>query len=150
LLGAIIILSFLFLIFLYYFVPGSTFYYAAPPAGNVYPTSIATEESPSYIAIPTASELNNEYQTNTSWFSGGTLHKSTIKEWRSASYANRLATAADFIAATQNVDYGNMAKFKQMATDLETCISTAAEGGAADNEQTSFISALCLTQLYPK
>jgi hypothetical protein len=88
--------------------------------------------------------------SDTSWFSGGTLHKSTISEWRNATYANRLATSADFIAATQNVDYGDMVAFKKMATDLETCISTAASGGDMDNDKTSFIAAMCTVQLFPK
>ena len=88
--------------------------------------------------------------SDSSWFSGGTLHKSTIAEWRNSTYANRLATSADFIAATQNVDYGDMVAFKKMATDLETCISTATSGGDMDNEKTSFISAMCTVQLFPK
>ena len=29
------------------------------------------------------------------WFEGGTLHRATVKEWNRATYANKLATAAD-------------------------------------------------------
>jgi len=86
---------------------------------------------------------------NTSWFAGGTLHRSTIREWRQATYSNRLATSADFIASTQNVDYGNLDKFKQMATDLEKCISIASSGGSVDDEKTSFIAAMCTAELFP-
>lgn len=34
------------------------------------------------------------------WYEGATLHKATFKEWKSATDQNRLATAADFLAAT--------------------------------------------------
>jgi hypothetical protein len=122
------------------------------------PSSIRSNLSPTsdidYLPPPVSNNSNNDSggvsNGDASWFVGGTLHKSTIKEWRNSSYANRLATAADFIAATQNVDYGDMYGFKQMAIDLEICISTTAEGGAADNEQTAFISAICMVELFPK
>jgi len=87
---------------------------------------------------------------DTSWFSGGTLQQSTVAEWRQASYANRLATSADFIAATQNVDYGNLGQFKQWATDLETCVSTAVSGGDVDNEKVSLIAAMCFSPIISK
>ncbi len=126
-------------------------------AVSIASTTISLTTTPIPTEISNSSSLSNldccsntGNDTNTSWFSGGTLHNSTIREWRQASYSNRLATAADFIAATQNVDYGDMNGFKRMATDLETCISTSTEGGAADSEQTTFVSALCMTQLFPK
>jgi hypothetical protein len=112
-------------------------------------TMIAQTNEPVSITPAQPLPSNGGSQPSTSWFSGGTLHRSTIREWRRATYSNRLATAADFIASTQSVDYGDMNGFKRMATDLETCISTTAEGGAADNEQTAFVSALCMTQLFP-
>ena len=83
------------------------------------------------------------------WFSGGTLHKSTVKEWRNASYSNRLATAADFVAATQNVDYGNLDEFKTWAKDLEICISEAVSGGDVDDSKVSLISGMCTVFLFP-
>ena len=55
-----------------------------------------------FIFLPALSKSSNSSSgiqskpTPTMWFEGGTLHKSTIKEWRKASYANRLATSADF------------------------------------------------------
>ena len=35
----------------------------------------------------------NEYSN---WYSGGTLHRSTVEEWNNASYSDKLATAADW------------------------------------------------------
>ena len=41
------------------------------------------------------------------WLSGGTLHKATMQEWYAASYRNKLATAADFVAkASESGDMG--------------------------------------------
>ena len=98
----------------------------------------------------TSSSSASSNNADTSWFTGGTLHKSTIKEWGQATYSNRLATSADFIAATQNVDYGNLNKFKEMSTELEKCISIAASGGDVDNEKVTFLSSICTVQLFPK
>jgi len=39
--------------------------------------------------------------TQTQWFQGGTLHRATLAQWRASTYANRLATAGDWLAATQ-------------------------------------------------
>jgi len=39
--------------------------------------------------------------TQTQWFQGGTLHRATLSQWRAATNANRLATAADWLAATE-------------------------------------------------
>lgn len=106
-----------------------------------------------FMSRPKSSNTSSSPASNsnveTSWFTGGTLHKSTVKEWRNATYANRLATSADFVASTQNVDFGDMAGFKKMATDLETCISTAVSGGDVDNEKVVTISAMCTVQLFP-
>lgn len=35
------------------------------------------------------------------WYQGGTLHKSTVKEWRYATYSNKLATCSDWLSATR-------------------------------------------------
>ncbi|MEM1423512.1 MAG: hypothetical protein AAGH64_05865 [Planctomycetota bacterium] len=40
-------------------------------------------------------------RTCSKWYKGGTLHKSTIAEWRAASYRDRLATAADMVLVMQ-------------------------------------------------
>lgn len=101
------------------------------------------------MAIALSSCSTPTPEPDTSWMSGGTLHKSTISEWRQASYSNRLATSADFVASTQNVDFGNLAEFKQMAIDLEKCISVAASGGDVDNEDVVFVSSICTVELFP-
>ena len=34
------------------------------------------------------------------WFEGGTLHQATYAQWNNATYANKLATSGDWLAAT--------------------------------------------------
>ncbi|MCX6055019.1 MAG: hypothetical protein NTZ74_08920 [Chloroflexi bacterium] len=103
---------------------------------------------------PDSGNTNQTYSnssSDTSWFTGGNLHKSTVKEWRNATYANRLATSADYVVGYLDItDFSDMATIKQEAKDLETCISTTASGGDADNEEVSFIGAMCLVLLFPK
>jgi hypothetical protein len=36
------------------------------------------------------------------WFSGGTLHKATQKQWNAGTGADKLATCADFVFASRN------------------------------------------------
>ncbi len=58
----------------------------------------------SKTATPTATEATattSTPATQTEWFQGGTLHKATLAQWRVATNANKLATAADWLAATE-------------------------------------------------
>ncbi|NQW23381.1 MAG: hypothetical protein HQ475_08060 [SAR202 cluster bacterium] len=41
-----------------------------------------------------------ETSVSVNWYEGGTLHRATVSSWRSATYGNKLATAADFLTAT--------------------------------------------------
>ena len=117
--------------------------------GFIYRLSPLSSSPRATSPTTTASSLSTSSDGDTSWFRGGTLHRSKVIAWRQATYANRLATSADFISATQNVDYGDLNKFKEMATDLEKCISISVSGGDADNEDVVFISSICTVQLFP-
>jgi len=70
-----------------------------------------------------------------------------MKDWRSASYADRLATAADFVKATaksRGLSFKSMDEVKTHALDLERQVSAAGEGGYADNQKVSEVAAACL------
>ncbi|UAJ72935.1 hypothetical protein IQE94_00790 [Synechocystis sp. PCC 7339] len=43
---------------------------------------------------------NHTVQSDFDWLKGGTLHNSTVLEWKNGSYENKLATAADWLAST--------------------------------------------------
>jgi hypothetical protein len=104
--------------------------------------------SPSYSPpAPPASPPDLPSPAERPWYEGGTLHGATMVEWRTASYANRLATAADFVAATsksRGITFASMDELKEQAIALELAISTAGEGGNADHQQVSEVAAACL------
>src|SRR5262245_20069319 len=51
------------------------------------------------------------------WYSGGNLHKAMGAQWRTASYQNRLATSADFVAGSKRAS--DMSELRERAIDLE-------------------------------
>ncbi len=76
----------------------------------------------------------SEKESAGKWYSGGTLHDKTLKEWYNASYKNRLATSADFItSATPENKHSllfknNMNVLKYRASSLEKCITDSSKG----------------------
>lgn len=103
-----------------------------------------------FLSQKTPTTKPSAKNTETPWYAGGTLHKGTVKQWRNASYTNRLATSADFVASTQEVDFGDMDVFKKMASETEECISTAVLDGDFDNQKVSDFAVSCLLLLFPK
>ena len=74
-------------------------------------------------------------------YSGGTLHDKTIADWRAATYENRLATCADFVMKLGKYE-SLPADLKERATQLEICISKAAESGLGERKVAEF-GAVC-------
>lgn len=58
-----------------------------------------SDSSSSGISQPTNPQVNSTSSSSTesNWWSGGTLHGATGYEWRSATYANKLATCGDIL-----------------------------------------------------
>ena len=54
------------------------------------------------------------------WYEDGDLHKSYVTEWRNASYKNKLATCADWMAVLDNKI--SMSLLKKRAEQLVICI----------------------------
>lgn len=75
------------------------------------------------------------------WYEGGTLHKVTSQEWHKASYRNRLATSADFIAASKTAS--NMSELRKRAEELEQCITEGTDGIDLNNLKVSEVAATC-------
>ena len=77
------------------------------------------------------------------WYSGGNLHQKYIRDWKKATYANKLATCADFISATEGKM--PMGTLRIKASSLVTCITTATEGlDVTNNYKISEIAASCM------
>lgn len=80
------------------------------------------------------------------WYKGGTLTHAKMSEWSSASYANRLATSADFVARMEQGQwdkYGSVDAIRPIATRLEREITAANRNGASDGLPVSEIAAAC-------
>ena len=80
------------------------------------------------------------------WYSGGTLHRATVGEWRSASYRDKLATAADWALAHDRVKSevmgsGSMQTLKPFAIDLVACVDGAAGPSGNDGLRVSRLAA---------
>src|SRR5881628_2945879 len=64
------------------------------------------------------------------WYSGGTLHTANGLAWQNADAHNRLATAADMVAAVAkggdtNIQYQTVEDFRPYAEQLSACITEA-------------------------
>ena len=73
-------------------------------------------------------------RVQTAWYEGGTLHKSSVREWTSASRRNRLATSADFVTAFlrgESLPFPGADAIRPAAAGIDECIVTAANGGSA-------------------
>ena len=81
--------------------------------------------------------------TTPKWYTGGTLHKSKISDWKKATEENKLATCADFVA---NIEKGlSIEEIKPKAEDLGACINEASKGSDATNNQLiTEVAALCV------
>ncbi len=87
-----------------------------------------------------------------SWYSGGTLHKATMREWSQASYKNKLATASDFVCKKVQIDGRTMPpvdSLRPAAEHLVRNLDAANAGGAAnDQEVTTVVAMLWVMEEY--
>ena len=82
-------------------------------------------------------------ENKSEWYSGGTLHKAKISDWKEATEKNKLATCADFMATIN--DSVPMDKLKERATALKNCIDDSTSGlKNTNNESVSSIAAHCI------
>lgn len=83
------------------------------------------------------------------WYAGGTLHRSTVAEWNTATYANKVATAADMALVSAQVqvlvlDSRSMDTLKPFAIALVNCVDAGTSSpGNADKEVTK-LAACCM------
>jgi hypothetical protein len=92
---------------------------------------ITTNPTPKPTPLPTPAPTKL-------WYQGGTLHDKTIYDWKQATYSNKLATCADFIAASKdnlNIDITTVDSIKPFAEQLVICMDTAIDGGESFDEQ---------------
>jgi hypothetical protein len=83
------------------------------------------------------------------WYGNGTLHRASVAEWNKATYANRLATAADWSISRPQIkakvkNSGSMDTLKPFAVELVSCINEAAAGKDYGNMSATEIAAGCM------
>lgn len=86
------------------------------------------------------------------WYSGGTLHRATVGEWRSAPRRDKLATAADWALAHDRVKNkvmrsGSMQTLRPFAADLVACVDSAAGSSGNNSLRVSRLAASCMVLL---
>ena len=75
------------------------------------------------------------------------MHKATVSEWKSSTDKNRLATSADFAAATLDRKIENMDELLPDAVSVERCISKVAESENLGANKVSEVAAQCIVLL---
>ena len=86
------------------------------------------------------------------WFEGGSLHNSTIEEWKQARYENKLATSADWIITVSEPiksvvrQSGDVNVLKPYATELVVCIDESSKDDVEfiEAQSSADISILCM------
>ena len=79
------------------------------------------------------------------WYEGGTLHKATAAEWQAATASNKLATAADFLAAIKAAR--SMSELKTKGNALQKCITESTKDSISHNLKVSEVAAACVVLL---
>ena len=82
------------------------------------------------------------------WYSGGSLHGATGKQWVAASSSNRLATSADFVAKAFGEkkvrSLGSIDKLKPYAQNVKSCVDETYRAPNSQNLRVSEVAASCL------
>jgi len=83
------------------------------------------------------------------WFQGGNLHNATVAQWKGATYQNKLATAADWLAATKWKGYlkssDDFVKIKVKAQMLVNAVDEVITVKQTDSLQVNEIAATIIT-----
>lgn len=104
------------------------------------------------LAAESAHKAEQERQTQqfipteSRWYVGGTLHGANMGEWYKASSSNRLATCADFVTSMmkqQGQSPKDMENLRELALDLEICVSEAGDDTRLHGQGVAGIAAAC-------
>ncbi len=82
------------------------------------------------------------------WYENGSLHRGSVTDWNRATYANKLATAADWSITIPQIEKkvkksGSVDTVRPFAIELVACINEAATAAGKD-KKVSEIAAMCM------
>ena len=96
-----------------------------------------------------SSICNGQQPVAKQWFQGGDLHNATVAQWKSATYQNKLATAADWLAATKWKGHLNTPndfdRIKIKAQMLVNALDEVAKAEGIDDTQINEIASGLIT-----
>jgi len=83
------------------------------------------------------------------WYENGNLHSVSVTEWNRATYANRLATAADWAITRPQIkakvkNSGSIDTLRVFAIELVTCVNEATAGQGSSYMSVSSVAAGCM------
>lgn len=139
---------------------------AAPSDAEVYKCEIGGrvtyQQSPCPGTGPKVGDTLNQGRPvqRQNWYEGGTLHEALMDEWSRASAQNKLATAADWVVKTNELNAAsislpqtNKALFVLMlqrySQELVSCLDQTNAAGDADRQKASEIAVFCMLAMYP-
>lgn len=91
-------------------------------------------------------QKNQEINSETNWYEGGTLHKVSVNEWKNATNKNKLATCTDFVASVDK-NISSKEELYSKAFELQCCIDQAVKGADNLNPTVAEIASFCLISL---
>lgn len=95
-------------------------------------------------------QITPKSQITPKWYQNGNLHKGSVAQWKRATYANKLATAADWSMSrpqikTRVMQSNNIDTLKPFAINLLSCVDEAAAGeGYEESMKIAEITAVCM------
>ncbi|MCH7492948.1 hypothetical protein IID19_05200 [Patescibacteria group bacterium] len=92
-------------------------------------------------------QVTEKQAVDQEWYTGGTLHKDTIADWKVSNNENKLATSADMMAVVDNTV--SMDELRIRAEALTECIDEATDIDemVIDESRVSEVGALCIISL---
>lgn len=88
------------------------------------------------------------------WYEGGTLHKSSVKQFLNSDYDNGRATVADWVVTTMSdaeLEKVPELKLKHGVEDVYECMETAGKDNAVvANSRATELAVMCMAQLKKK
>lgn len=86
------------------------------------------------------------------WYENGTLHSGSVAEWNRATYANKLATAADWALSRPQImakikNSGSIDTLRPFAAELVTCVNEAAAGQGYGSMSVAELAAICMISM---
>ena len=95
------------------------------------------------------SGTTSSFSLSKQWFQGGNLHNATVAQWKGATYQNKLATAADWLASTKWEGYlkssDDFDNIKVKAQMLVNAVDGAVAAKQTDSLQVAEIAAAIIT-----